>query len=78
MDKVTKFLSDIIGASIQAFILRVVVAGLLLWTGSATSVGDTIGIILNKDRELIKAVELINATPTPELKAVVAEEATKE
>ena len=76
-DKIVKFLVEMFGASLQAFILRVVVAGLLLWTGSATSVGDAIAVVLDKDRELVKAVELINATPAPELKAVVVESAVE-
>lgn len=74
---ITKFLAEVIGASLQAFILRVVVAGLLLWTGSSTTIGDSIGVILDKDHQLAKAVELINTTPKPEVTAAVVEVTTK-
>jgi hypothetical protein len=70
-----KAMSVTLGSSTISFIARVVIALLMLYTGAATSVGDAVGIAVNKDRSIAAAVVLINETPGQEIdKALVKEE----
>lgn len=74
MDKVKEWLSELIGTSIAGVILRLVIVGLSLWTGSSTNVGDAVGVALDKDRSIAAAVELINETPKAEVREAVEAE----
>jgi len=73
-ETILKVLQDIIGKGLGGFILRLVIALIMLATGAATDFGDALGVALNKDRSIAAAVELINDTPTPEIVKAVAEE----
>lgn len=74
MDKIKEFIAKIIGTSITSIITRIVIAGLSLYAGSATDFGDAVGQVLDKDRSIAAAVELINETPQPEIVKAVVEE----
>lgn len=72
---VKKILNATVGTSVVSFVARVVIALLMLYTGAATSVGDAVGIAVDKDRSIAAAVVLINETPGQEIdKALVKEE----
>lgn len=77
MDKLKDFLFNrlqkIIGSSIESFAFRIVIGLFSLWVGSATDVGDAVGVALDKDRSIAAAVELINETPPEVIEAVEAE-----
>lgn len=76
METIQKYLGEFVGTTIAGIVLRLVIAGLALYTGSATNVGDAIGQALDKDRSIAAAVELINETPVPVIaEAIKAETA---
>lgn len=78
MDKIKAFISEhigkLIGTSITSFVVRIVIAALALYTGSATDVGDAVGLALDKDRSIAAAEKLINETPDAEIAAAVKSE----
>ena len=78
MDKIKAFLSDsigkLIGTSVTSFVVRILIALIALYTGSATDIGDAVGQALDKDRSIAAAVELINETPKAEVAAAVKAE----
>jgi hypothetical protein len=78
MDKIKALLSDsfgkLIGTSITSFVVRILIACIALYTGSATDLGDAVGQALDKDRSIAVAVELINDTPKSEIVEAVKEE----
>lgn len=78
MDKIKAFLSDgigkLIGTSVTSFVVRILIALIALYTGSATDIGDAVGQALDKDRSIAAAVELINETPKAEVRAAVKAE----
>jgi hypothetical protein len=78
MDKLKEFITDnigkLIGTSITSFVVRILIALIALYTGSATDIGDAVGQALDKDRSIAAAVELINETPKAEIVEAVKEE----
>lgn len=72
-DFFVKNFSKVIGTTVTSFVVRIVIALLALYTGSATDVGDAIGQALDKERSIAAAVELINETPPEVVKAVEAD-----
>jgi hypothetical protein len=78
MDKIKAFLTDslgkLIGTSITSFVVRILIALIALYTGSATDIGDAVGQALDKDRSIAAAVELINETPKAEIREAVEHE----
>jgi hypothetical protein len=77
MDKLNEFakvyFGRIVGTTITSFVVRIVIALLALYTGSATDVGDAIGLALDKQRSIATAAQLINETPEAEIvKAIEA------
>jgi hypothetical protein len=61
------------GTTALSFIVRILIASLSLYTGSATSIGDAVGLALDKDRSIAAAVVLINETPKAEIIEAVKE-----
>ncbi len=76
-DKIKDFIfvrmKKLIGSSLESFVFRIAIGLFSLWVGSATDVGDAVGIAMDKDRSLKAAIELINETPQPEVIEVVKE-----
>ena len=72
-ETILKVLNEVIGKGIGGIILRIVIAILLLFTGSSTDVGDAIAVAIDKERAIAAAVELINETPKAEIVEAVKE-----
>lgn len=56
------------------YILGVIIAILLVASGSVTDYGQAIGYAIAPDKAIARAVELINSTPKVEVIEAVAEE----
>ena len=75
MDKIKKYLAEFVGTTVSGVILRLVLAGLALYTGSSTNVGDAVGQAVDKDRSIVACTTLINETPQPVIEKAVESEA---
>lgn len=53
------------------YILMVVIAVLSFLSGSVTDIGQVVQIAIDKDKAIVQAVEIINDTPEPQIKAAV-------
>lgn len=62
------------GSTVVSFAARIMIALLMLYTGSATSFGDALGIALNRERAIASAATLINETPKKEITKALVEE----
>lgn len=77
MDKLKVLFSDafgkVVGTTVTSFVVRILIAIIALYTGSATDIGDAVGQALDKDRSIASAVELINETVKTEGEAALVE-----
>lgn len=74
MDQFKKYFTLLVGSSAASFGVRVVLALVALYTGSATDVGDAVGQALDKDRSIATCAALINETPVPAIEEAVKSE----